>query len=50
MYPSQQRFELYGWVATSYHEAGHAVAIMLLGRKLLSIEVSSHSSGAVLTG
>jgi len=37
--------ETHRWMATAYHEAGHAVAILLLGGTLLLVEVTSPASG-----
>ena len=37
--------EIHRWLATAYHEAGHAVAILLMGGTLLLVEVTSPASG-----
>ena len=37
--------EIHRWLATAYHEAGHAVAILLMGGTLLLVEVTSPGSG-----
>jgi len=46
MADNQYRSESYSWLATAYHEAGHAVAVLLLGRTLLWVELTSHLTGA----
>lgn len=46
MNKAQFRRDSYGWLATAYHEAGHAVAALLLGRTLVMVEIHSPSSGA----
>lgn len=45
MKASQYRSESHGWLATSYHEAGHALAVLLLGHELFHVEIISHKSG-----
>lgn len=40
-----ERAESYGWLATAYHESGHAVAALMLGRVLLRVEINSPSTG-----
>lgn len=44
---NRYRRESHYWLATAYHEAGHAIVILLVGRELQWIELTSHSSGAV---
>ncbi|HEY9198129.1 MAG TPA: M50 family metallopeptidase [Gammaproteobacteria bacterium] len=46
MADNRYRSESFSWLATAYHEAGHAVVILLLGRTLLWVELTSHSTGA----
>lgn len=43
---NRYRSESFSWLATAYHEAGHAVVILLLGRTLLWVELTSHLTGA----
>lgn len=45
MADNRYRSESFSWLATAYHEAGHAVVILLLGRTLLWVELTSHSTG-----
>lgn len=46
MADNQYRSESHSWLATAYHEAGHAIAVLLLGRTLLWVELTSPLSGA----
>ena len=46
MADNRYQSESLSWLATAYHEAGHAVVILLLGRTLLWVELTSHSTGA----
>lgn len=46
MADNRYQSESLSWLATAYHEAGHAVVILLLGRTLLWVELTSPSTGA----
>lgn len=42
------RSNSYAWLSTAYHEAGHAIVVLLLGRMLFMVEVSSPLAGFTL--
>lgn len=47
MHTPYARHHAHALLCTAYHEAGHAVAAMLLGRQLYRVEVFSDNTGSV---
>jgi hypothetical protein len=45
MYRPHPDSDSHAWLCTAYHEAGHAVAVLLLGRELYLVEVISPGEG-----
>lgn len=43
------RTNAHQWLATAYHEAGHAVVVLQLGRQLLWVEVKAPSDGVTMS-
>lgn len=45
MYRHSHQSDVHAWMCTAYHEAGHAVAALLLGRDLYLVEVTDRWEG-----